>query len=621
MKLFSGDLDLQVYYKHAEQVEDHIQRLKQLIKDDPKKTKDKIEFELSDGTVIHMNIGKVLINLIIGKSLISMGLLTEETLAIKTGEIFGPHIVSNAINFYIIPLFEGFDNGIEIINNITYDIINELMELTNENKIINSISLKSFLDIADNDRIREILTSPIDTDLFNTTLSIEQRIKELSSEMFELLQQTKGDLQPYIENGLGLKQFAQLMVKVGLKPDIMGNIYPELINSNFLTGLRNEDEYFANAKGSMVALVNNKSQVPMSGYLTRKLLLLMMNMDVAQGTICGTREDNLTERTLTKDLLVRHNRRHYVQDGVTKTIDSHDESLIGQTVKIYSPITCSLVEVDGKKHICERCYSKSIAKKNTGKSVGLIAALRLTEILTQMLLSTKHLLITDSSDADYDWAKLEKYFGLLLNSFVSLSTDKLVVDLDEFRENSIRSLTMVKDGQDIEDGDVIDIEVIGLQIENDVEFVIDEAENVAIISPNEGQGVFTFAIKNKGLSNGLQKLLQLLTKGFVFDDDVDRDELSTKELIEYIYNEYTNILISNNIFVTSLDIELILRGLIDVTSNFDADNPTVEIMKLDQKLLKKSPLAISLAFEKLSQILNVDIFNRVEPSYLDRLFI
>lgn len=123
-----------------------------------------------------------------------------------------------------------------------------------------------------------------------------------------------------------------------------------------------------------------------SGYLSRKIALLVINQERSDLEDCGT-EHHLKIKIEDDKILNRLDGRFYKNiDNTFKIVDKTDKSLIGKTINLRSPATCT---APGDT-ICKKCLG-IISQKN-GFHLSLAGALVLTEQLTQILLSSKHLL-------------------------------------------------------------------------------------------------------------------------------------------------------------------------------------------------------------------------------------
>lgn len=197
------------------------------------------------------------------------------------------------------------------------------------------------------------------------------------------------------KSGLSLRQFKELSVNVGTKPDGLGSIYPHVINSSFLdTGLDSFESIFVEtASAGRYAQIIAKGNVASSGAFAR--ILGLNNMDTFLNDdprfVCNTKNfvrTTITSKKMFKMLLGRWYR--WSEVGEDHCIEEKDaESLIGKTILLRDPITC---ESHARGYgICYKCYGK-LAYINHTINIGKIAAEILSSILTQRLLSAKHLL-------------------------------------------------------------------------------------------------------------------------------------------------------------------------------------------------------------------------------------
>lgn len=122
-----------------------------------------------------------------------------------------------------------------------------------------------------------------------------------------------------------------------------------------------------------------------------------------------------------KDRLKKINRRYYYLESTMINMRcvnyKHDKWLIGRTIYLRSPVTCTCE--DG---ICPICYG-DLAYTNAEKefSIGYYASAKLNNVLSQNILSTKHLLTTVSEEI--------KFCDLFYN-FFKLDGYKFKVDMD-----------------------------------------------------------------------------------------------------------------------------------------------------------------------------------------------
>lgn len=301
--------------------------------------------------------------------------------------LFDPSKINNINGFFDdvldYTLFNLEEEDFQMVKEIITVIISDLANLsgTINTNYGNTINIKSLIDLAK--KVPEF------DDLLHMTLpdenlqfdEVEAFIKKSLDRTIEILKENENCLNVYLNSGSGinLKQLGQVINIVGSKPDLDGTIIPYPINTSFIRGL-DLPSYFINAKGARKALITNSTQVKSSGYLNRKATLACLDThSISKVKACGTKHPVPID-IFSEGVLKRYNGRYYLgEDGKDHLITPNKKELIGQTINVYSPLTCSCE--DG---ICERCYGK-LSRFNKDINIGIVAVLILMEQLTQRL--------------------------------------------------------------------------------------------------------------------------------------------------------------------------------------------------------------------------------------------
>lgn len=190
------------------------------------------------------------------------------------------------------------------------------------------------------------------------------------------------------------RQFKEVAVNVGSKPDGQGSVFPHPIKNSFMNGgLQTPEEMTVESSVGRIAQILQKNNVGNSGALARQLELnnqdSFLNPD--PDYTCDTQNfeevyiENMT-------MLNMYNLRYYRFNpkGIDYLLMSkRDVDLVGKTLYFRSPMTCASA---ARGHgICRKCYGE-LYFTNLDINVGQIAAEGLSSIYTQILLSAKHLL-------------------------------------------------------------------------------------------------------------------------------------------------------------------------------------------------------------------------------------
>lgn len=204
-----------------------------------------------------------------------------------------------------------------------------------------------------------------------------ERFKAVNSPLYTLV----------ASKGRGNKsQIAQEFLSIGYKVDNNSNILHKPIINSFLDGISSEEDWFTAAIGARNALIQGTNAVADSGYLNRKLCFGTIDISLSDENDC--KSNNYLEIDVTaENYSVLLPGRFINEDNQLKLISFETaKNYIGKHVQIRSPYTCKC-----KTGICKTCYGL-LSKFNKGLVIGIIAATSFTEIATQKLLSTKHLI-------------------------------------------------------------------------------------------------------------------------------------------------------------------------------------------------------------------------------------
>ena len=233
------------------------------------------------------------------------------------------------------------------------------------------------------------------------------------------------------------KQYKEVAVNIGTKPDGQGSVFPRPINHSFMNGgLSSPIEICIESSVARIAQILQKTNVGESGTFARLLELNNQNTFLHPDPTytCDTR--NFEEVTITDETKLQlYDLRYYrlKPNGMDLFLKAkRDKHLIGKTLYFRSPMTCA--SAARGQGICYKCYG-DLAFSNKEINCGQIAAEGLSSIYTQILLSAKHLL--ESMIIKLEWnPEFYEYFALAFNTFALKSTGyvykgkKLIIDED-----------------------------------------------------------------------------------------------------------------------------------------------------------------------------------------------
>lgn len=587
------------------------------------------------------------------------GIIPEES-DLFSNDTITQDALENYFNYIIIRIREltaNLDyNRIRAIISATED---EMCDLSGEYNIFsgNSISYRDFvrLECEDNEAY-ELFHPTVEAGQYH---DIEKQFNALGKKLITYFEEKKdAELHPFVssETGINKKQFTQFAGFVGLKPSMTGKVIPVTITDNFLNGLNSLESYYINACGTKLALTTNHKMTRRSGYLTRKLSLsnidhyhddsiedcgtlhfvvFTVDSDKKLHQIIGRHYYDIEETTDLTDecLIVDKNgvetKVHYKKtNGELKTVYDDSTELIGKTIGLRSPVTCC------GHHVCATCYGRELSKINKDANTGLIATLKLTEPLTQRLLSAKHLLSTNTNQIDWN-EKSEfpaEYLSVNMDSIYFAEDAGCTIKFlkpkkDEVGYDETENMYMIDKFEISVEGAKKPIEYIA---PTDIHFLInpkflpveklkedDDYITISSANANEDDFIFKYHAKNNELTKSLQEILNLIE---------NTDHLGIDNYNNFV-NKFDDLIIENDLgYINSIHLEMIASVLIkDATTGkrLDFSKASLDDYTIDRvsKSVMEGPLATSLAFERINdQLISLDTYEKDAVSIMDNLY-
>jgi len=253
------------------------------------------------------------------------------------------------------------------------------------------------------------------TDLEALTMNRTRDLLDFISEQNDLA------ISVYTRNNLfNAQQFREYAVHMCFKPDLEGNTIPYTYNTNIIMGTRDIRAFSIDAHGGRKAEIT-KLNVSDAGTLERALMMLMSPVaHVDPDYECDSKHYRTRHITSMKDLQKLDGRVALVPgtDDTYFIIDANNSSLVGRTLQIKTPITCTHPRRK-EGYICSACYGKLMASLNCDVHVGRLAAAKSSDAIEQKLLSAKHALITNTVRVEFE-ESFDRFF-ILGNGTISFN--------------------------------------------------------------------------------------------------------------------------------------------------------------------------------------------------------
>lgn len=468
---------------------------------------------------------------------------------------------------------------------------------------------------------------------------------EIEDKIIEIIKNSDHCLKDAFRTGEGInvRQHKEYAINIGTKPNGTGSIYNHSINTSFVNGgLRNEDDLLVDSGAARIAQIYAKENVGDAGHFSRILGLNNQESRLHDNPnyVCNTQ--NLVKvKIKNKTILNRYKNRWYrfsptsIELKMSSSPLRDNLDLIGKELYFRSPLTCSsAARGDG---ICYRCYG-DLAHVNYSLSVGKIAAEILCSILTQMLLSSKHLLESlvialEWNDEFNDIFSSEINLIVIKDNLENADDYKLKINLnkinydnehDQFDYNAhITSFDVIYPNG--EEKSIYTKSEDLIYLSNDLLDIIysmnkdDESSDGICIIPFEylkNKSIFMIKLMNAELSRTLEKITSMIKSNNI-----------NGRLIEEVLEDLLDTTIEGRVNVDAVHLEVILsnqiRSIKDILDmpNWDIPNEQYQLIGLTKALTDNPSVTISLLYEKISKALYYPLnFKKKKSSSTDLFF-
>ncbi|MDD3172159.1 MAG: hypothetical protein PHF63_00570 [Herbinix sp.] len=590
-----------------------------------------------------MEIRHLITNMILWKPIIDFQGINEfdDSYIVDCTRLTKNNIKSYIDNKIIIP-FRG-NISIKKSNKALSELIFALSKIGSDFSTIMAMSLnvETFIDLGERyPRFDEITKISIPDDL--QPVEVEKYLLDLKNEYVSIIMNDDQDnmIKPLIASGGGIKidQLAEFGISGGLKPDLYGNTIPIVINSNFIYGgLTNLIHYYIDGLAGRKSVIMNKTVMGLSGHFSRMLNMLATTVTLNPSIDdCGSVHPI---KILVKDkkILARFKGRYYttILNTPYSVLRGDEFDLIGKIIYVRSPATCA-----SKNGICNTCYGK-MADINKNINIGGYGATKTTKKLSQDILSTKHLLKTNSQEIKFN----DEFYN-----FFSVKGDEIVLN-DELKDDidnwkivlPMTSLTPDEEyeGQGVSYAthyfDLVNVktnETFRMREVADTKLIISEdffklittvdkknKERNATMLTNidEDMIIFLFEVTNNELTKPLYSIMALLNR-------VEHEGCKT---ISEMCSKLLDLMLESGIDLLSVHAEVLIRVLIRSKSNilefpnFTEYGPEsqYQILTVLNALVRNKSVTIGLSTQDLKrQIMNPLTYLKDGTSYLDEMF-
>jgi hypothetical protein len=527
------------------------------------------------------------------------------------------------------------------MNSALDDMVYLLSRINNDFAVImaTTLDMESFIEMREKyPRFKELTETEIPEGM--QPKSIEDLLDANLKEFVDIINTDPepNNIRPLLITGAGINkgQLSQFAINGGLKPDIEGNVIPIPINSSFINkGLNSIANFYIDGQAGSKPLILNKTVMGKSGHFAYKTMTLTSSYRLSH-TVHDCHSDRYIKyNVLTQKHLNVVNSRYYLDEATNtlKVIDADvDTHLIGQTILLRDPTTCCAP--DG---ICPICYGDlSYVNNDPAFHAGRFAATKINEPIEQKILSSKHMLATNSNILN---------FGPGFDRFFVLNSNKIMLNLDS--EENFKDWTLGMNTDDYfilddmnQDGDFNYYterffvynrktgEVVNIQEEasHDIFFYGEVAQlikkkdddivGVNLAALQEDLPIASINIANNELTTPLKNIMKLL----------DRVAHLGCTTVDDMVNHMVQLTIDSDITVDAVHCSMILKGLFrrnsDILLEPDWSDPETredyQILTITHALIFNPSFTVSASFESLAkQVINPNTYRKYTKSDYD----
>jgi len=340
-------------------------------------------------------------------------------------------------------------------------------------------------------------------------------------------------------------QINQLLFSRGYISGLNNRIYQIPMTNSFMLGFMNIYEAAIESTAGAKALHLSGTSIQNTEYTNRQLQLAVSVLEQIYHGDCGKPKytsfyvkddvyDNNGTLITSNYLTELEGKRYLDSNGVEKVISVEDKHLIGTTIMLRQAINCGHPD---KKGICSACVGEVADSIFEFQSLGVLCVVMLMAVLSQGLLSAKHLLINALSSNIELNNTLKKYFMIRNNedlyfraNIINKKTKRVYLKIPQKEATGISNIHYVKDIFSININKVSRIKHMSLLfIDKD-----GNEEEIELDISKMGNGAFL----------SLQFLSHVIKKGFdVYDDEHYMIEINDydnkKPIIKFDKLEYS----------------------------------------------------------------------------------
>ena len=298
------------------------------------------------------------------------------------------------------------------LRKIAYDITNDIFNhlTVNLESYVTSSCILDYLEIMEDETINELIenTPPNPTALIETKGEIKEYLKK--PDIY-----TSNALKAICEADLvNWDQLLQAIAYRGYTTDMDNYFFPNPIMNGYGHGITSFHDSLLESTSSTKSLIAQDDALKQTEFFNKRMQLISPVIKSLIKGDCGSTTYNRIMLTgnvgkVKGNFKSLVGKRYLKEDGSLGVINKDSKHLIGQRLKIRSVMNCRYRHTG---NICATCYGNLALNVPEGCNLGYFSAVAFCEIISQMVLSTKHLDNAAGVDMIYIEPMLRQIFNV-----------------------------------------------------------------------------------------------------------------------------------------------------------------------------------------------------------------
>jgi len=224
-------------------------------------------------------------------------------------------------------------------------------------------------------------------DIDRAIVWVDKEFEKLATEVLNFFRENDYPVSDFLDSGSkgDENDLRKLLVAIGLSINAKGEIN-DVIERSGTEGLT-PTQFFNYTSQAIVSQYKKSNETAKPGYLIRQLNTITADVVLSKEFDCKT-DRFLSIKILNTEMLEAFEGKMRKSGSSLVEITKGDTNLIGQTIKVRSPLYCKAE--DG---ICSTCYNPSFVERmnlHDTSGIGLLASTSTAVLLTNMTLKAAH---------------------------------------------------------------------------------------------------------------------------------------------------------------------------------------------------------------------------------------